>query len=279
MTAIRGWDVSHHQAPDQFDWPAIEQDEELKFIVARASYGKGTADRQFARFADLVDEHKKIFGAYLFYRQVHSVEDQLNLFSKQIEAIGGLRPGDMFPVLDMETNEPNGDGKPNAKVFSEGCRKIAEAWRHQYGGVILYFSAYFVEWLKGADTSWMRESGTYYWVADYNKPEGSPRNPYFPTWQIHQPNPRTSPYYAKGKIVIDHDVLNSTVDLKKLLIPETVAPQVSDDTKKGDADTNTRPGGAFPDEVFDGFETMRNGAAMMAAGLDVVLGMGPPGRR
>jgi hypothetical protein len=274
---IRGFDVSKWQIPEQFDWAAMEADEEFRFIVARASYGKGLADPHLVQFATKADEHNLTFGVYHFARQIHSAEEQLALFDKQIRSIGGLKAGDFYPVLDIEENSKY-DGKPKAQLFSTICRTMAEALKAEYGNVILYYSAFFPEWF-GSHRAWMVQGGYLHWLADYNRPDGQPRTPYTPTWQLHQPKPRTTPYYKKGREVVDHNVVNPLTNFSKLLLPgdpAPMAPTVSDDAKKGDEDTTARPGGALPEEVFDGFEMMREGAAMMAAGLEVVLGAQEP---
>jgi GH25 family lysozyme M1 (1,4-beta-N-acetylmuramidase) len=250
MTMIRGFDVSKYQAVDQFDWAAMEADEEFQFIVARASYGKGTVDPNFVRFSEKAAEHNLYFGAYHFVRQVHSAAEQLALFERQLSSIAGLEAGaDFYPVLDLEENSRY-DGKPKAQLFSDIARTMAEALRAEYGNVILYYSSFFPEWF-GAYRAWMVQGGYLHWLADYNKSEGQPRTPYTSHWELHQPKPRTSLFYARDKIVIDHDVLNPTTDLKTLLIcPST--NQVSGDTVDGDQGTAVRPGGAHPDDNHDG---------------------------
>lgn len=260
MNMICGFDVSSWQQPNLLDWKGMQADENFRFIVARASYGKGLADKQFVRFAQLADEYELTFGAYHFVRQIHSAEEQLALFDRQIRAAGGLHPGDLYPVLDLEENSKY-DGKPKAQVFSDIARKMAEALKAEYGNVILYYSSFFPEWF-GSHRSWLVNGGYLYWLADYNSPEGKPRTPYQPEgiWHMHQPNPRKSPFY-RANAVIDHDVVNPTADFKKLLIPEKTKPDVSNDAKDCDAGTNDRPGGAPPlsERLREGVELIRDG--------------------
>lgn len=214
---MRGIDVSHHQLPDNFNWNGLKA-AGIQFIIARASYGKNTADRQFKRFAELARAHGFVFGAYHFYRQVHSVEEQLALFNKQLESIGGLQPGDLFPALDMEDNRANGDGVPNPKIWNRACDEIGDGWKSRYGGAILYYSSYFPEQLnahKGdKGWEWMRETGYFHWLADWGSPAGSPRTPYTAKWCIHQHRVSRIPEYSGGDVDQNH-----AETLSDILIP------------------------------------------------------------
>lgn len=220
---IEGFDVSHHQNPSLFDWSGL-QTRGIKFLVARATYGKGTADKQFTKFATLTRQHGIHFGAYLFYRQVHSAAEQLELFEQQLAAIGDLQDGDLYPTLDMEDNEANGDGPVNARKFSDDCKRISEVLRKRYGGVILYQSSYFQSYFHRDQREWMKEDGYFNWLADYNKAPGKPRTPYTPQWHIHQPRVRREPEYANGSLDIDYDVINPEKSLNELLIGHKAVP-------------------------------------------------------
>lgn len=266
---IEGLDVSHWQNPDKFDWEELKE-RGVKFMVARASYGKSTADRQFVKFAEKIREHGLTFGAYLFYRQIHTVEEQMALFDRQLELIGGLKPGDMYPVLDMEHNGANGDGRPKAKLFSDSCHRIAEQWRDEYGGVIIYYSSYFPEYLK-PHHEWIDDN--FSWLADYDREPGSPRTPYTDTWHIHQPKPRKIPEYANGGAVVDYDVIASQDYFLDLLIDGIPEDSLSDNAMSGEIDTDERPGGALPEEIEEaGVDKIRKGIACILEGLDMVVG-------
>lgn len=265
---IEGFDVSHHQDPEKWDWGGLKR-RGVKFMVARASYGKGTADRRFVRFAELIRTNGIALGAYHFYRQIHSVEEQLAVFEQQIEAIGGLVPGDLYPVLDMEENAINGDGKPKPQIFSEACYRIAHSLRLHYGGVILYYSSYFPEYLGAGRTSdyWTSQFGEqphfFHWLADYNRDPGKPRTPYTGSWHMHQPKPRSVPEYAGGVQVVDYDVVNPSVELLDLSI-KAASPDVSIDAETGETGTTDRPGGA---DIREGVDTIKQGMKLIAEGL------------
>lgn len=245
---IEGFDVSKWQSPEKWNWEALKR-RGIKFIVARASYGKGTADPTFVRYAELARQHEIAFGAYHFYRQIHSVEQQLAVFDKQLELIGGLKPFELFPVLDMEENSANGDGRPKPEIFSGACYRIANTLRERYGGVILYYSSYFPEYLRVNKTpdywtaNFKDQSNFRHWLADYNRDPGKPRTPYTDKWHLHQPKPRAVPEYANGSTVVDYDAMNPNVTIEQILIKQE-CEDVSVDAKMGEDDTTGRPGGA-----------------------------------
>lgn len=278
---LKGFDVSKWQNPETFewgdphkwDWSGLEADPDIKFMIARASYGKNTADEDFTEFAKLIRANGLVFGAYHFYRQVHSVEEQLALFDRQLEAVGGFEKGDLFPVLDMEHNGTNGDGRPKPSHFSESCRRIAEAWREEYGGCILYYSSFFPEWLsvrtKPELTAWMKELGYYHWLADYDRDPGNPRTPYTDVWALHQYKPEPTKWYDSNA-VIDQNVVNPDVDFESLRMSDPDVDDISDDAMTGEHDTDKRPGGAFPADFYDGLDLMHEGAEMMQQGIDLM---------
>lgn len=260
---IEGFDVSSWQDPEKWDWDGLKR-RGVQFLVARASYGKGTADRHFKRYAALAHEHEIAFGAYIFYRQIHSVEEQLAVFDRQVDAAGGLLPGDILPVLDMEENSANGDGRPKAQLFGDACLRILDEWREQYGGAIAYYSSYFPEYLKVSGTldRWNRDfrngANLRHWLADYDRDPGKPRTPYTNAWALHQPRPRKVPEYARGSQVVDYDVAAGTIDA---LLIRANPPEVSPDTTEGEIGTTDRPGGA---------DAVRSGAAQIRAGVDLI---------
>lgn len=271
-----GIDVSHHQVPRKFLWSQMSG--QLGFLVARASYGKGTKDRAFADFATYARENGLVFGAYHFYRQIHSVEEQLALFEQQLMLAGGLREGDLYPVLDMEENHVNGDGTPKPEIFSSACLRFAEAMIDKYGGVILYYSSYFPEYLK-SHKDWIKTlPNTYHWLADYRgsaglTPPGQPRTPYSPTWHLHQYMPKPTPLYpvvVNGKQApVDHNVLNPVFALAALCIGGE-RPALSADARSGERDTDERPGGAFWNDYGDAMELLREGAEKTLEGIKIL---------
>lgn len=212
---IEGFDVSRWQSPGLWGWEALKKSS-VKFMIARASYGSGFADPNFIKFAELIRGSGLVFGAYHFFRQVQSPELQMELFQRQLDKVGGLREGNLFPVLDLEDNRANGDG-PAGISMSRGGRLVAERWRDKYGGVILYYSSYFPQ-VVTALNDWINEDGYYHWLADYSRLPGQPRHPYTKEWYIHQPKAQAVPEYAGGRVKVDYNVINPDKDFYDMTI-------------------------------------------------------------
>jgi len=263
-----GFDFSAWQHPDSWDWPGVSASASL--MIGRASYGRGTKDKYFQTYAQRVRDTGKPFGAYHFYRQKQSWQEQLDVYMGQLGSVS-YGAGDLFPALDLENNVSNGDGNPLKSKFNVDARLIAEALRSEFGGCILYMSAYFPEWMgakagggDSGDWKWILEDGYFNWLADYNRAGGNPRCPYTPDWVLHQAKPAKHALYAKASTVVDHDYVRDGVDVASLLIPEQETP--GGDTTEGDEHTNERPGGALPTDWEDAWGMIREGAAMIAEG-------------
>ncbi len=270
---VHGFDVSKWQPPGSWNWEQLASD--YHFLVARATYGaRGphARDPRFAEYMNLSKEYGLSFGAYLFYRQTHGWQEQYDLFRRVVEEAGGLGPGDLLPVLDLETNEPNGDGHPIASKFNFEARHLAEAMREDYGGCILYFSSFFPEHMgarRSESYKWVLQPGYYFWLADYNRPAGQPRAPYTDDWHIHQPKPSPFEVYSAGRYVVDYDIVNPHFALSELQIKEH--GDVSEEGAEADEGTLERPGGSFDDEKWeDGLTQIAKGAEMIQNGAELL---------
>lgn len=245
-------DVSHHQDPKLWDWDNFHRS--FSGLVARASYGSGTKDRQFLEYAKQARSMGSacVFGAYHFFRQTQTAKAQFDLFKSQIDAIGGLLEENMYPVLDLEDNRTNGDGKVDAKLFNTVGRELCEMMIEEWGGCIIYMSSYFPDSIGAnikirtlnSNTAWLQYCN--WWLADYGyymssgnarsfvpTEPGKPRSPYGP-WAIHQHKPRPTALYADGKLDVDQNVVNPNFDVDLL--------------RCAGMDISFRPGGALPED-------------------------------
>lgn len=234
---IAGFDVSKWQDPGRWDWKQLgelssklEETKGRKLIfVARATYGARKLDERFAQYAKLVRENGLLFGAYHFYRQVHTVDEQLRNWDKAMELIGDSRPGELFPVLDMEDNSVNGDGRVRKKLWNKACEEIGQTWVDRYGRCILYYSSYFPDLLDAyrddPDWMWMRDPQYIHWLADYSAETGNPRTPYTNEWHLHQARPKSVPYYAKGKSPVDCNYAAPDLCVDELTILRSTWPK------------------------------------------------------
>lgn len=121
---VHGIDVSHHQG--EIDWHVLanQKDVELLFAFVRSSEGASRKDRRFAENWKQARAEGMIRGAYHFYRPNRDARTQAELFIGLVE----LLPGDLPPVLDIETT----DGVKGKKL-REGLRTWLKAVEAHYG--------------------------------------------------------------------------------------------------------------------------------------------------
>jgi lysozyme len=94
--SIQGIDVSHHQ--EDIDWATVAS-QDIQFAFLKASEGLGHVDRNFTDNWASAKTSGLVRGAYHFYRANKPAEEQFNNFTDRVE----LQPGDLPPVLDIET--------------------------------------------------------------------------------------------------------------------------------------------------------------------------------
>jgi lysozyme len=102
--ALFGVDVSHYDgAGVRFD---IMRDQNVRFVYAKATQGVGFKDGQFAEYwaalGALPAEKKLWRGAYHFLSSSDDAVAQADSFVNFLDQNGGLKPGDLPPVLDLE---------------------------------------------------------------------------------------------------------------------------------------------------------------------------------
>lgn len=230
---VEGLDISYWQNPNDLDWPALVR-RGVKFVICRATYGT-RRDTRLEAHVQAVRRYDLQLGLYAFFRQTQPALDQLKAFADAARAVEAWRPGDHVPHIDLETNEPNGDGHPSAKLFAQ-ADLMADALTAQYGAVCLYMSSFFPQHigapanlaykghqttaLHGSPAGWLFEPQRFLWAADWGRAPGKMRTPYGydpfvgtdiggPPGQlpcvIHQPRPATIPEYRAGSLAIDLD--------------------------------------------------------------------------
>lgn len=102
---VKGIDVSDHNGV--IAWERVASDRELRFAFIRtgdlrAQGGRNPVDARFAQNwqgAGAVGLHR---GAYQFFRGGFSGGEQAEMLIAQVHAAGGMRPGDLPPVIDIE---------------------------------------------------------------------------------------------------------------------------------------------------------------------------------
>ena len=94
--SIQGIDVSHHQ--QDIDWATVSS-QGIHFAYLKASEGLQHVDPNFSDNWASAKTSGLVRGAYHFYRANKPAEVQFNNFTDRVE----LQPGDLPPVLDIET--------------------------------------------------------------------------------------------------------------------------------------------------------------------------------
>ena len=168
----KGVDVSTYQGT--VAWASVKAAGK-SFAIARVSDGLNYPDAQFATNWSHIKSAGLVRGVYQFFRPGQDPVQQADFLLSKLAAAGGLQPGDMAPVLDIEVT----DSVANATIQAR-----AKAWldhiQAQTGRKpIVYTAAFMSSAIGTALTAWPL------WVANYG-----PTCPTLPTgwsnWKMWQ---------------------------------------------------------------------------------------------
>ncbi|HUP83152.1 MAG TPA: GH25 family lysozyme [Candidatus Limnocylindria bacterium] len=206
---LAGIDVSHWQG--QITWSDVAADG-VRFAIAKATEGRVYQDEQYARNKDRAEANGIAFTAYHFANPDTTANDAV-LEADNFVDTAKLGPGNLRPVLDLETNGGLGARK---------LRRWAKAWLAEVEsrvGVkpIIYTSPTF--WRdKMGNSRWFADNGYALWIAHWHV--AAPRVPAANWgghgWTIWQYGNCGSVEGIEG--CVDLDRLNGT-DLDALRIP------------------------------------------------------------
>lgn len=228
-TLVHGFAVSNWQDPEKWEFRTLKPSG-VELLVARACRGATSADASFGAYRRRAHEHGLIFGASLELRAGEPVELQQALFDAQIQSMGGLRPGDLLPVLEL--HESSRRGTTN-EVSGQAARRVAQTWQRRYAGLIVKYSSLFPSWMgaQRPDSSWawLLDPGVRHWLIDEGASAAKPRTCFGPVWHLHQFGKRSLLEFAGGSIEIDVTTRNQSRELKELVIGEPAwrSPDVS----------------------------------------------------
>src|SRR5215475_4705298 len=109
---IFGIDISHYEdASIRFD---LMRDQNIRFVYVKATQGVGYKDGKFAQFWNAIGalppEKKVLRGPYHFLASSGDPVAQADSFLKLLNENGGLKPGDLPPVLDLEWDKASAGG-------------------------------------------------------------------------------------------------------------------------------------------------------------------------
>ncbi|HEY8076250.1 MAG TPA: GH25 family lysozyme [Labilithrix sp.] len=115
---LHGLDVSAYQGT--VNWSKVKASGRT-FAFARVSDGLTHHDAQFARNWRLIKQRGLVRGAYQFFRPSEGPIAQADAMLRAIHNAGGLHPGDLPPVLDLEVT----DGEPHHVVVARAKEWLA----------------------------------------------------------------------------------------------------------------------------------------------------------
>lgn len=98
---LKGIDVSYYQGT--VDWTKVKGAGQA-FAFVRVSDGVNYPDSKFAANWPALKKAGLVRGLYQYFRPTQDVQAQVDLLFTKLNAAGGLQPGDLPPVLDLETD-------------------------------------------------------------------------------------------------------------------------------------------------------------------------------
>ena len=153
---VHGIDISHYQG--NINWKMLEQTRQgqfpIQFIFMKATEGGDYLDKRFVANFDSAKAHGFIRGAYHFYNPKTDANKQADFFINTVK----LEPGDLPPVLDIETK-----GKDIEKLQADLKLWLRRVENHYGVKPIIYASYKF-------KTKYLNDSvfNSYpYWIAHY----------------------------------------------------------------------------------------------------------------
>ncbi len=154
---LEGADVSSHDGT--VDWAALKASGR-SFAFARVADGSTFLDPTFTDNWQAMKSNGFVRGPYQYFRAAESAFAQASVLLAAIEAAGPLEPGDLPPVLDLETT----DGETDAVVIA-GAQEWLAAVRAGTGREpIIYTASGFWNYESGLPSlAWL---GTL-WIANW----------------------------------------------------------------------------------------------------------------
>jgi lysozyme len=233
-TTVKGVDVSVYQGT--VNWSQVKS-AGVHYAFIRVSDGTGTPDTKFAANWPNAKAAGVVRGVYQYFRPGQDPNAQAKLLADKIDAAGGLQPGDLPPVLDLET----ADSLSSATVVARAKTWLA-AVEASLGIKPIVYTAAFMSDVIGTNFG-----GWTLWVANYGAtcptmPSG------WTEWKFWQNSDSGSVAGISGGV--DTDLFNgAATDLQTLTFksqgtttPTTVVPEPDD----------TVPYGAIPNDGSQG---------------------------
>jgi len=135
-TTTPGIDVSSWQG--SINWSNVAQDGKV-FAFIRVSHGTGTIDSYFEDNWAGAKANGIIRGPYQYWEPAQDPIEQADILIDKINAVGGLEPGDLPPVIDIESV----DGATSAQTIANAKTWIERVETALQRRVIIYTGSYF----------------------------------------------------------------------------------------------------------------------------------------
>lgn len=202
---IRGIDVSHYQ--EEINWELVRNaslnNDPIRFVIIKATEGETIFDEYFNQNFFLSKKNDFIRGAYHFFVPGVSPKKQANFFIRQVH----LEPGDLPPVLDVET-----EGKISKSQLQRDVKIWLDMVEKHYGVKPILYTGYKFK-VKYLNDEMFNDYP--YWIAHYNVDKIK----YKGSWNFWQHTDCGSVNGIKGNV--DCNIFNGSLhDLEKLLIKE-----------------------------------------------------------
>ena len=135
-TTTPGIDVSSWQGA--IDWAKVAQDGKV-FAIIRVSHGTGTIDAYFEENWAGAKANGILRGVYQYWEPGQDPIAQADILIDKINAAGGLEPGDLPPVIDIESVT----GATSAQTVANATTWIERVETALQRRVIIYTGSYF----------------------------------------------------------------------------------------------------------------------------------------
>ncbi len=251
-STLQGIDVSYYQGT--VDWVKVRASGR-RFAFARVSDGIDHPDKKFAENWPAMKAAGIVRGAYQFFRPAKDVDAQVDLLVTKIAAAGGLEPGDLPPVLDLESD----GGLPASTVVARAKAWLAKV-EAAFGVKPIVYTAAFMSNIIGnhfADYP--------LWVANYGA--ACPTMPSgWTEWKFWQDSDRGSVPGVNGNV--DTNLFNGTLaQLEAMTLKAPTPPP-----PEPDPSAPAEPDEVVPDVgTFDGIlgeeDLVRDHGATMGSGI------------
>lgn len=209
---LQGVDVSYYQG--NVDWTKVKASGRT-FAFARVSDGLNYPDTKFAANWPAMKAAGVVRGTYQFFRPAQDPAAQAKLLVDKIKAAGGLVPGDLPPVLDIEA----ADGQ-SAAVVQAKAKTWLTAVKAGLGIEPIVYTAAFMSPTIGTSLAPYK-----LWVANYTTtcptmPDG------WTFWSFWQNSDKGSVSGISGNV--DTNFFNGTLpDLQALTLKDATPPASS----------------------------------------------------